>query len=57
LLKLDGAVKFQGRVLGMLKRDQRNKNECQNGLTHSPILHRAIAVRQKTMTVEGNRVK
>jgi hypothetical protein len=33
-LKLDGAVKFHGRVLRLLKRDQRRNNECQNGLTH-----------------------
>jgi len=57
LLKLDGAVEFHGRVLGLLKRDQRRNNECQNGLTHRPILHRAIAARQKMMIIEGNKVK
>src|SRR5262245_2480328 len=57
LLKLDGAVEFHGGVLSLLKRDQRRKNECQNGLTHRPILHCPIAERQKTLVVEGYKVK
>ena len=39
LLKLDGAIEFRGRVLGLLKRDQRRNDECQKDLLHGQILH------------------